>query len=130
MDPEVLRSILNLSEPPQLRDATVHGFRLNLWGIYPALVRSSHRNSGEVEGKAHWLETLEQLEKLQAYETAAYEWCLCEIALEDGTKVEDARTFRWAASPDDKQLEEGRFDPERFQRHFKPGMLGKLAAWA
>ncbi len=127
MDPEVLQSILSLSEPPQLRNATVRGFRLKMWGIYPALVRASDRISGELKGKAYWLETWEQLEKLEAYETKAYQWCLCDIILEDGTKVENARTFRWAASPEDKELEEGRFDLERFQRHFKPAMLGKPA---
>jgi hypothetical protein len=40
MDPELLHSVLELSEPPQLLPGTMSGLKIMLWGIYPGLVRT------------------------------------------------------------------------------------------
>jgi len=43
MDPELLQSVLELSEPPQLQPGTISGFKIMLWVIYPGLVRAERR---------------------------------------------------------------------------------------
>jgi gamma-glutamylcyclotransferase (GGCT)/AIG2-like uncharacterized protein YtfP len=116
MDPEVIHAILDLSDIPTTRPATIFGFQIKIWGIYPALIPNT---SGKVVGSV-WEVTLEDhFERLAAYETAAYRWVKCDAVLEDGSVLRGCRTFCWAGEPDSNELENGSFDLERYQKYFK-----------
>lgn len=125
MDPEVIQAVLRLSDLPTTKPATISGFLVKMWGIYPALIPSS---SGEVIGSV-WEVTLEDhFERLAAYETAAYTWVECNATLEDGTVLQGCRTFCWSGSPDSKELEDGSFDLERYQKYFKSSVTRQRSA--
>ena len=47
MDPEVIETIAKLQSPAQVRTATITGFRVKMWGIYPTLIPDEH---GKVDG--------------------------------------------------------------------------------
>lgn len=72
MDPEVLQTILSLQETPTFEEGWIAGFRIKMWGIYPALVPC---DEGRVSGMACRVETEEQFQRLAEYETSAYTWC-------------------------------------------------------
>ncbi|KAF2801293.1 uncharacterized protein BDZ99DRAFT_403719, partial [Mytilinidion resinicola] len=59
------------------------------------------------------------------YKTSAYSWSACDIKLVDGTTINSCRTFCWAGDPGSKELEEGAFDLERYQRYFKSSVVRK-----
>lgn len=125
MDPEVVQAVLGLPDLPVTTPATISGFRIKMWGIYPALIPSP---SGEVLGSV-WEVTLEDhFQRLAAYETAAYTWIECEATLEDNTVLKGCRTFCWAGSPDSKELEAGSFDLERYQKYFKSSVTRQWPA--
>jgi gamma-glutamylcyclotransferase (GGCT)/AIG2-like uncharacterized protein YtfP len=124
MDPEVLQAILNLPEPPVTRPATISGFRVKMWSIYPTLVPGD----GKVEGVVWEIKEEDHFKRLQRYESDAYEWVWCEAVLDDGkTVIETCRTFCWAGEVDSKELKEGSFDLERYQKYFKPSVLRRRA---
>jgi hypothetical protein len=52
-----------------------------------------------------------QIDRLAAYETAAYKAEECDAVLASG-EVRGCRTFCWAGEADSKELEEGSFDLE------------------
>lgn len=73
MDSKRPRSVLNLEEEPVQKSAHIEGFRLMLWGPYPALVFAS----GEiVHGQVYQISRHEEVEgqlaKLKYYETEKY----------------------------------------------------------
>ncbi|CAO2653501.1 Nn.00g029120.m01.CDS01 [Neocucurbitaria sp. VM-36] len=113
MDPDILQAILNLpalpSPPPQ--PATISGFQVKMWGIYPALVpgTSTTTSSGLVTGTVWKVDVEEHFDRLAAYETAAYEWVEVEATLEDGMVLGGCRAFCWAGRRDSKELEDGGF---------------------
>lgn len=118
MDPEVLQAILDLSELPTRRPAPFSGFRIKMWGIYPTLIPLASQ-SGSITGTV-WKMTLEaHFDRLAAYETAAYRWGECDAVLEGGEVLRNCETFCWAGEPDSKELEDGSFDLERYQKNFK-----------
>jgi hypothetical protein len=119
MDPEVIQTILNLAELPTTKPATLSGFRIKLWSIYPALVPST---PGSVNGTVWKVDTEEHFNRLAAYETSVYDWVECDITLEDSTVLPNCRTFCWAEIPDSNELEEGSFDLQRYQKYFKPSV--------
>jgi gamma-glutamylcyclotransferase (GGCT)/AIG2-like uncharacterized protein YtfP len=125
MDPEVLQSVLGLPETPELQRGAIHHFKIKMWGIYPALVKAE---GGIVEGMVWTVQTEEQLQQLQNYETSAYTPSYCIVDLADGGRIDFARTFRWNGDPDSRELEDGAFDIGRYQKYFKPSITGKLAA--
>ncbi|KAE8874282.1 hypothetical protein PTNB73_00914 [Pyrenophora teres f. teres] len=47
MDPEVIQSVIKLTELPTTKPATISGFKIKMWGIYPALVPSGHTHNFE-----------------------------------------------------------------------------------
>lgn len=114
---EVVQAILVLPEAPKtMRHATIAGFQVKMWGIYPALVPGE---SGRVVGRL-WEVTLEDhFDRLAAYETAAFGCADCDAVLEDDQVVTGCRTFCWAGEPDSKKLEDGSFDLDRYQKFFK-----------
>lgn len=116
MDPEVLQAILDLPEPPPTRPATISGFRIKMWGIYPTLIPS---HSGSVAGTVWKVTSEAHFDRLADYETAAYRWDECDAVLEGGEVLRGCRTFCWAGEPESKELEDGSFDLERYQKYFK-----------
>ncbi|XPS98314.1 hypothetical protein M3J09_007522 [Ascochyta lentis] len=116
MDSEVLQAILDLPELPSTRPATISGFRIKMWGIYPTLIPC---HSGNVSGTVWKVASKAHFDRLAAYETAAYRWDECDTVLEGGEILRNCRTFCWAGEPDSKELEDGSFDLERYQRYFK-----------
>jgi gamma-glutamylcyclotransferase (GGCT)/AIG2-like uncharacterized protein YtfP len=116
MDPEVLQAILDLPELPTTRPATISGFSIKMWGIYPTLISCY---SGSVTGTLWKVTSEAQFDRLAAYETAAYRWDECNAVLEGGEVFQNCRTFCWAGEPDSKELEDGSFDLERYQKYFK-----------
>lgn len=124
-DPEVLQAVLDLSELPITRPATISGFEIKMWGIYPALVPSTA--SEKVLGSVWELTSEDHFDRLAAYETAAYRWIECDAVLEDadGATLQRCRMFCWAGEPDSKELEDGTFDLERYQKYFKPSVTRK-----
>ena len=119
MDPDVLQAILDLPELPTTRPATISGFSIKMWGIYPTLIPCY---SGSVTGTLWKVTSEAQFDRLAAYETAAYRWDKCNAVLEGGKVLENCRTFCWAGEPDSKELEDGSFDLERYQKYFKPSV--------
>lgn len=125
MDPDVLQAILGLPELPTVRRASVTGFSIKMWGIYPALVRDEN---GKVEGTIWGCFSPAQFLKLAEYETSAYTWCECDATLDDGDRgggeiLRNCRTFVWGGESDSKELEDGSFDLERYQRYFKASVM-------
>jgi gamma-glutamylcyclotransferase (GGCT)/AIG2-like uncharacterized protein YtfP len=116
MDSEVLQSILDLPELPTTRPATISGFLIKMWGIYPTLIPC---HSGSVTGTVWKVTSDAHFDRLVAYETAAYRWDECDAVLEGGEVLRNCRTFCWAGEPDSKELEDGSFDLERYQKYFK-----------
>ena len=96
MDPTRLSSVLGLHEKPSLRPATVIGYRLMLWGPYPALVSAAGQEGAKVPGLMYEVQSLGEAAKLQRYETNNYGPKRCTIKLDDGTKL-SGDTFMWNA---------------------------------
>lgn len=117
MDPEVIQAVLDLPGLPTTIPATVSGFQIKMWGIYPALIPSN--DDGKVVGCVWEVKSEDQFKRLAAYETAAYTWVECSVVLENGTVIEGCRSFCWAGEPDSKELEVGSFDLERYQKYLK-----------
>ena len=69
-DPTILKHVLTLKEQPILRPATVHGFRLKLWGPYPALLDGE--SDAMIPGMIYEINSSQQIEQLQTYETNLY----------------------------------------------------------
>jgi hypothetical protein len=116
MDPDVVQAIPTLSEPPIMPPATISGFQIKMWGIYPALVP---RESGNVVGRVWRVASENHFDRLAAYETTAYDWIECDVVLADGQALRECRTFCWAGKPDSRELEDGSFDLDRYQKYFK-----------
>lgn len=122
MDPEVLQAVLELPKMPIVESGSVCGFSIKMWGIYPALIL---HEGGIVPGSMWRVNSDSQFQRLKEYETAAYTWCACDIELSSGEILSGCRTFRWAGDPDSKELEEGTFDLQRYQRYFKASIVRK-----
>lgn len=116
MDDDVLQAILDLDEAPTVQKGSITGFAARMWGIYPALVPHP---GGMVSGTVWELTSESQFLRLASYETNAYTWCPCSVTLDDGSAVPEAWTFCWAGDVNSKELEEGEFNLERYQKYFK-----------
>jgi gamma-glutamylcyclotransferase (GGCT)/AIG2-like uncharacterized protein YtfP len=123
MDPEVLQAILNLPDLPRMQPATITGYRVKMWSIYPTLVPSnSSSEGGGIRGMLWETTSDKQIDRLAAYETAAYKAEECEAVLVSGEVVKGCWTFCWAGEADSEELEEGVFDLGWYQRYFKPSV--------
>lgn len=122
MDPEVLQAVLELPEAPIVESGSVCGFSIKMWGIYPALIP---HEGGRVSGSMWRVNTESHFLRLKEYETSAYTWCACDIELNSGEVLSGCRTFCWAGDSDSKELEEGTFDLQRYQRYFKASVVRK-----
>jgi gamma-glutamylcyclotransferase (GGCT)/AIG2-like uncharacterized protein YtfP len=76
MDPMQLRKVLQLEDTPTLQPATIVGWKIMLWGQYPALVFNPgniiHGMTYEVQKESH-------MQYLQYYETEVYKIKGCNI---------------------------------------------------
>ncbi|KFZ05445.1 hypothetical protein V501_08347 [Pseudogymnoascus sp. VKM F-4519 (FW-2642)] len=122
MDPEVLQAVLELPEAPIVESGSVCGFSMKMWGIYPALIP---HEGGRVSGSVWRVNTESHFLGLKEYETSAYTCCACDIELSSGEVLSGCRTFCWAGDSDSRELEEGTFDLQRFQRYFKASVVRK-----
>ncbi|KAH8588147.1 hypothetical protein B0O99DRAFT_601048 [Bisporella sp. PMI_857] len=122
MDPDVLQSVLGLSDVPRLRKGTIKGFRMKMWGIYPAILDDQE---GEVTGMIWKCDQESHFLRLQGYETKAYTWTYCDVNLEDGGILGLCRTFCWAGDVNSKDLDDGSFDLLRYQKYFKASIVRK-----
>ncbi|KJZ80236.1 hypothetical protein HIM_00086 [Hirsutella minnesotensis 3608] len=118
VDPDVLKAVAFLGEPPDLSSAWVEGFEVYMWNhTYPALVQSD-ASRDRITGKAWRATSMAQCLALQAYETAAYEGCDCVIHLASGETVKGL-TFCWARDPQSSQLSKGTFDLDAWKKSLK-----------
>lgn len=113
MDPSRLRSVLGLSERPQLRPASVVGYAVKMWGPYPALVDGPTGNV--VPGMAFDVEGAGKKERLAAYETDRYTAVPVIIRFEAGTSC-DGKAFVWNRGRDKNELIEGTFGLKDWQQ--------------
>jgi hypothetical protein len=121
MDPEVLQAILELPELPKMKHASISGYSMKMWGIYPALTQDL-KGDGKVYGTVWKVISEAHFHRLAAYETSAYAWRECDVETEDGEILNYCRFFCWAGDPDSKDLEDGSFSLEHYQKYFKPSI--------
>ena len=116
MDSKLLASILGLKSDPQLKPAKVIGFRIKLWGSFPAMIQAHGQT---LHGVAYEIasdqEVENQVAKLQTYETSRYRRYPVIVRYEDGTRPA-GWAFLWDG--DEKVLQEGEFDLEAWRTEF------------
>lgn len=122
MSEKVLRTVAKLQETPITQRGIIRGFKMKMWGIYPAAVPDSDTH-GAVAGTVWHVDDPSHLTRLQEYETRAYKLCDCDIEVEGGRKLPGSKMFCWAGEADSPELEDGVFDFERYQKYFMPSVL-------
>ncbi|RYP67423.1 hypothetical protein DL771_007254 [Monosporascus sp. 5C6A] len=109
-DPGQIRRVCGLDAsalpPGALQPATIRGWRVKMWGPFPALVPAAA--DAEVRGVAWKCEVGAHVSRLCFYETDNYRLEFVGIKKDDGDVIKDGRTFVYAGDPAD--LEEGSFD--------------------
>jgi len=104
----MLREILDLEQRPTFRTARMIGYKLRLWGQYPALV---HEPGEVVHGLAFDKATELDAQKLAAYETNNYQSTPCNIEALDSNGQEttlEGYVFKYCGDP--LELSDGSFD--------------------
>lgn len=122
MDAEVLQTIAGLPEVPAVQEGSVTGLEMRMWGIYPTLIPCA---GAQVSGTVWKVNEPGHFFRLQKYETSAYTWCSCEIRLSNGELLRGCRTFCWAGEVNSKELKQGNFDLEHYQKYFKASVVRK-----
>jgi hypothetical protein len=107
MDPSTLSQVLGTDGMPELKPATVFGFKCKLWGSHPVLSDELCRDA--VHGVAYEVQTAEEKQKLVDYHGPNYDLGPCTIHLDDATWVW-GRIFKWDV--DESLLTEGTFNIE------------------
>ncbi|KAK6509260.1 hypothetical protein TWF481_004019 [Arthrobotrys musiformis] len=117
--PSVLKRILKLTGDPVLTPAEVPGYKIKLWGPYPALIKcedSTPENPSVIKGSTYKVTTKAHLDRLKTYEGANYAMehlTIHEISPETEQKTEkQGATFVWDGLP--TILKDGEFNPEEF----------------
>ncbi|OBT61275.1 hypothetical protein VE03_09379 [Pseudogymnoascus sp. 23342-1-I1] len=105
MDAQTLAKVLKLHNLPLLVPAKISGYHCKLWGEYPALVGSERDEP--VYGMAYEVQSPDENELLEAYETDRYLRIGCIIEFEDGTEAIRS-TFKWRGNK--MELKEGEFN--------------------
>ncbi|KAF2963159.1 hypothetical protein GQX73_g10418 [Xylaria multiplex] len=99
--------------------AVIHGWKVKLWGPFPALVPAAVDDTEGVQGMAWFCEKPEHVARLCAYETDAYRMAYCDILLPSTGDVvevlENARTF--VSTLGDDELEDGEFNIAECKRN-------------
>ncbi|KAL4732991.1 hypothetical protein BDV11DRAFT_210559 [Aspergillus similis] len=88
-DPALLAEILDLDSLPELRPARIFGYKVKLWGQYPAVISVDESPPGTdsdcvVEGFVYRVERVQHVERLAEYETGNYRPGACLIVYTDG----------------------------------------------
>lgn len=110
MDSQMLEKVLHLESRPELWPAKIIGYKCMLWGRYPALLDG---DPGEaVCGMAYEVQSLEEKQRLEAYETDHYKNVACLIKLQNRNEVM-GRTCVWNGETAD--IREGKFDLRDWQ---------------
>lgn len=117
-----MRSVLELPDLPVVEVARIRGFEIRMWGIYPALIPSND-STKEILGTFWKVLNDLQVKRLCLYETDAYKTVPVPLITGAGDVIEDARTFIWAGEAGSSDLEDGAFDLERYQKHFKGSVI-------
>lgn len=110
MDLSTLAKVLQLLFRPNLYPSQIVGYSCKLWGPYPALVDGPP--GAIVYGMAYEVQSSEEADRLQAYETDHYIPRACTIKLQNGMKV-GGKVFMW--NVDKSLLKEGVFDLKDWQ---------------
>jgi len=106
--PEILSSVLDLTEPPELRPARIVGYSLANWGQYRALIDGPQ--GAVVEGSVYKVRSAEDQYNLAQYETRAYRVAPCCITIIDGGQPAEVNGYTFKYAGDAQALREGRFD--------------------
>ncbi|RHZ43751.1 gamma-glutamylcyclotransferase family protein [Aspergillus thermomutatus] len=85
MNPEALARVLNRSEKPELPHAIVFGQKILYLGEYPAAVQGEADHP--IDGVVCMIESQEELNRLEAYETKMYRVDGCTAWLDDDTEI-------------------------------------------
>ncbi|PLB54856.1 hypothetical protein P170DRAFT_432429 [Aspergillus steynii IBT 23096] len=106
-DPSMIAEILDLAQELELRPASVLGYKCKMWGHYPALVDEP---GSTVEGAVYHVDTVEDGERLAAYETRNYraESCVVRYADNQGPSQDFGYAFKFVGDP--RELTEGNFE--------------------
>lgn len=123
MDPEVLQTVLGLSELPTVSTGYIKGFKIKMWGIYPTLVPATENEDTKVMGTFWTVHRLDYQKRLTEYESSAYTTTEVTIIENDGENDHQGFVFCWAGAEDSPDLEDGFFDLARYQQYFKPSLL-------
>ncbi|KAK2873580.1 hypothetical protein FQN49_002267 [Arthroderma sp. PD_2] len=107
-DPCMIAEILKLDKEPELRPACIAGYQCKLWGQYPALLDGPP--CAIVEGAVYDVESVEDGEKLAAYETGNYRPRLVYIEYIDGKEPSEQPGFSFLFVGNARDLTEGSFD--------------------
>lgn len=120
--PNVLKRICDLEGDvydanPLRGDAKIGGWRIKMWGPFPALVPTSQYHE-LVKGMAWKCEDPRHVAKLCMYETNAYRMAYCTITVPtaDGREVETIENARTFVSTLDQELDEGEFDLDQYKK--------------
>lgn len=109
MDPAQLRKVLRDIDWPTLHPVSIVGWKIMMWGQYPALVV---KPGNMVEGVALKITKQSHIDLLRQYETEAYKVVGCCLNFKSGNEV-DGRTFVFDGEM--SALKEGTFDLKDWQ---------------
>ncbi|KAK6536256.1 hypothetical protein TWF281_000499 [Arthrobotrys megalospora] len=119
--PSVLQRITRLQEEPVLTPAEISGYKIKLWGPYPALVKceaSTLENPSIIKGFTWEAPSKPYLDRLTTYEGPNYAMeslAITQISPDTGEKTEkQGGTFVWNGDPE--KLKDGEFNPDIFHK--------------
>jgi gamma-glutamylcyclotransferase len=116
-DCDVLRAVLKISTEPLLRPATINGWTMKMWGVYPTILRGD--GNTQLDGMAYMINIESHFDKIVRYETNHYAPAACDIFVDGMNKPVCGLTFKWNRTST-KQLDDGSFDLKIYQKYFKP----------
>lgn len=124
MDPDMLSKVLKSSKPlPTMRPARVTGYKIKLWGPYPALL---DQPMNPVDGMMCGPLSTRQLRRLAVYETDHYclRACSIDVLNDDGTlnQTIEGVSFMWDGRED--ELRDGTFSLKQWKKDRQLQALG------
>lgn len=120
-DASQLRLVCNLKSPPRLRPASIRGWRVMMWGPFPALVPGAPDD--RVDGMVWRCETGRNVMDLCEYESRNYRLERCDIYLET-TKPAETNKGR----KDEKELEKSWGEVDKRLENLAGGAGGSTRA--
>ncbi|EZF29936.1 hypothetical protein TMEN_2888 [Trichophyton mentagrophytes] len=129
MDPTLLVQLLHLDKLPDLRPASIKGYKFKLWGPYPALLDDEHDDSAVIEGAVYNVESVEHAHALANYETKNYTTGTTTAYYSDGQQPETDQVTIYVFAGNRSDLSEGDFNLQRWMKMMGRGkVLDDLAA--